>query len=282
MGDAMNRLNLDNRRLIIHLLIEGMSIEATSRVTGASTNTIVKLLEDVGAECSTYMFLHMVKLPCVRIQADEIWAFIKMKEKRVPDGLKGLLGYGDTYTWVALCPDTKLVPCFLVGRRDAEHANQFMDDLAWRLPHRIQLSTDAYAAYPEAVERAFGGRAEFGMVKKSYGGERTYRDGTKKRCRPTECSGTTKVVVCGNPDLDRISTSHVERQNLSMRMAMRRYTRKTNGFSKKHWNHHAATALYFMYYNFARIHQTIRVTPAMEAGLAKSPWSVEDIVRLAA
>ena len=204
-----------------------------------------------------------------------------MKEKRVPLMLKGQLGYGDTWVWVPFCPDTKLVPCFLVGRRDAEHANRFLDDLAWRLPNRVQLSSDGHNPYLEAVEGAFGGKVDYARLVKHYGGVKTLRDGRQKKCRRSECSSITREVICGNPDPEHISTSLVERQNLTMRMGMRRFTRKTNAFSKKLENHQAAVALHFMHYNYARIHQPLRVTPAMEAGIAKRPWSIEDIVRLA-
>ena len=178
-------------------------------------------------------------------------------------------------------PDTKIVPCYLVGRRDAEHANQFMDDLAWRLSNRVQLTSDGHNPYLEAVEKAFGGGVDYARLVKHYGGYRMLRDGTKKKCRRSECSGITTEVVCGNPDPAHISTSLIERQNLTMRMGMRRFTRETNAFSKKPQNHKAALALHFMYYNFARIHKTLRVTPAMEAGLANRVWSIEDLVRLA-
>ena len=277
----MNRLSIEKRTEIIHFLLEGNSVKGTARVAKVSPTTVLKLLDDVGSMCDFYLFNNMVKLLCKRLEVDEIWSFCKMKEKRVPAMLKGQLGYGDVYTWVAIDPDTKLVPCFLVGRRDSSYAMEFMDDLAWRLRNRVQLTSDGHSPYLEAVEGAFGGKIDFAMLKKQYGGTRTLPDGTQKKCRRSECSSISKEVICGKPDFSRVSTSMVERQNLSMRMGMRRFTRKTNAFSKKLWNHKAAVALYFMHYNFARIHRTLRVTPAMEAGLATHVWSIEDIVRLA-
>lgn len=278
----MNRLDLAKRKLIIHLLVKKVSIRDTAEIADVSPTTVLKLLEDVGAECSVYLHLNLIKLPCTRIQADELWSFIKMKEKHVPPHLKGLSDYGETYTWVALCPDTKLVPCFLVGRRDTEHAIKFMDDLAWRLPNRIQLTTDGHDPYLKAVKAAFGDKIDFAMVKKEYGGTRLLRDGTTKKYSSSACSNITKEVICGNPDPKHISTSLVERQNLTMREGIRRFSRKTIAFSKTHWNHHAAVALHFMHYNFARPHKSLRgATPAMAAGLSKSAWSIEDIARLA-
>jgi IS1 family transposase len=259
-----------------------MSITDTADVAEVSPTTVLKLLTDVGAECSVYLHFNMVKLPCTIMQIDEMLGFCGMKEQRVPLALKGLVGYGDIYTWTAICADTKIVPCFLVGRRDSAHAHRFLDDLAWRLPNRIQLSSDGFAAYPEAVEQAFGGKVDFGRLKKKYGGIRVYRDGTTKECGSNECSSITKEVVCGRPDPALISTSFVERQNRNMRSGMRRLTRKTDAFSKKLWNHKAMTAIYFMYYNYSRIHKTLRCTPAQEAGLSKHVWSLEEIVKLAA
>ena len=276
----MNKLNLEKRVLILKLLVKGMSIADTADVVGVSPNTVAKLLEDVGAECSVYLHFNMVKLPCIRIQVDELWSFVKMKEKRVLFYPKPV-GLGDVYTWVALCPDTKLVPCYHVGRRDAEHAHQFMDDLAWRFKERIQLTSDGHQPYLEAVETAFGGAVDYAMMIKHYGGYRVLRDGRRKKCRPSECSGTSKRVICGNPDPAHISTSLVERQNRTMRMGMRRFTRETDAFSKKFQNHKAAVALHFMHYNFVRQHKSLHgATPAMAAGLAKSFWKFEDIVRL--
>lgn len=276
----MNRLNLAKRTNIIAHLVEGCSINSTARLTGASPTTVTKLLDDVGSMCCFYLWKHMIKLPCKRIEVDEIWSFCKMKEKRVSPALKGMPGYGDAYTWVAFDPDSKLVPCFLIGRRDTKHAKEFLDDLAWRLRHRIQLTSDGHNPYLKAVKGAFGEKIDFAMVKKEYGGIRVYRDGTTKKCGSSECNNIAREVIVGNPDPAHISTSLVERQNRTMRMGMRRLTRETDAFSKKFQNHRAATGLHFMHYNFARIHSTLRVTPAMEAGLEKRVWSLEDIVRL--
>jgi IS1 family transposase len=277
----MNRLNLAKRTNVIAHLVEGNSLAATARLTGVSPNTVMHLADDVGSMCAFYLWKHMVRLPSKRIEIDEIWSFVLMKEKRVPARLKGMPGYGDTWVWVAFDPDTKLVPCFHIGRRDTAHAKIFVNDLADRLRHRVQLTSDGHNPYLEAVEEAFGGAIDYGRLVKEYGGFRVFKDGTRKKCAASECSSTRREVICGKPDPDLISTSLIERQNLTMRMSMRRFTRESNGFSKKLQNHRAAIALHFMHYNFVRQHSTLRVTPAMEAGLAKSFWSIEDLVRLA-
>ena len=278
----MNRLPLATRVLIIKLLVKGMGIRDTADVAQVSTTTVLKLLEDLGAECNVYLHFNMTKLPCTIMQIDELWGFCGMKEKRVPLALKGRVGLGDIYTWAAICATTKLMPCFLVGRRDSAHAHCFLDDMAWRFKNRIQLSSDGFTAYPAAVKRAFGKNVDFGMVVKGYGGVRTYRDGTTKKCGSFECSSITKQVVYGNPDFAHISTSHMERANRTLRMGMRRLTRKTDAFSKKLQNHRAMTAIFLMFYNYARPHKSLKgKTPAQAAGLAKDKWSLEDIVRLA-
>ena len=223
----------------------------------------------------------MYNIASLRIQVDEIWSYVKMKEKRVPADRKGIDDHGDVYTWVAFDPDTKLVLCYWIGRRDGEHVTIFMKDVAKRLPNRIQLTSDGHQPYIAAVEETFGGRVDYAMMKKHYGGYRTLRNGTKKKCRKSECSAITTHVICGNPDPAHISTSLVERQNLTMRMCMRRFTRKTNGFSKNFWYLECAVALHFMYYNFARPHGTLRVTPAMEAGIADHVWTFEEIASFA-
>ena len=278
----MNQLSTEKRARIMACLVEGLSIRSTARITGFAINTIMKLNAEVGFQCMQYQREVFNNLSCKRIEVDEIWAFCKMKEKKVPAILKGEIGLGDVYTWVALCPDTKIVPCYLVGRRDLEHAKDFIEDLASRLKHRIQLTSDGHKPYLEAVEGAFGSDIDYAMLIKNYGGERTYRDGTTKKCRRSECSSITTWVVNGQPNPDKISTSLIERQNLTMRMSMRRFTRKTNAHSKKWWNHECAIAMHFMWYNFARIHETLRITPAMEAGLTNRLWSFEDIVSLKA
>lgn len=273
----MNRLSTAERARIIACLVEGNSIRATVRMTGYAKNTIVKLLAELGGACSEYMNDHLRDLPCRRVQCDEIWSFCYAKEKNVPADLKGQFGVGDVWTWTAICADTKIVPSFMVGNRDGATAKLFIEDLASRLRGRIQLSTDGHKPYLEAVEGAFGCEIDYAMIIKHYGNP---PEGTEKRYSPAECCGTTKTVVTGKPDRKHISTSYVERQNLTMRMGMRRFTRLTNGFSKKVENLAAAVALHFMHYNFVRVHQTLGMTPAMAAGKSGAPWTVEMIAQL--
>lgn len=275
----MNRLDIKDRAQILGLLVEGNSLRATTRLTGASINTVTKLLVDVGYSASLYQNEVMRNLPCRRIQCDEIWSFIYAKEKNVAAEYKGVLGFGDVYTWTAICADTKLVPSFMVGKRDAFYANQFIADLAGRLKHRIQLTTDGHKPYLEAVEDAFGRNVDYAMLVKLYGAPAGAEN--DRRYSPAECTGADKRVIMGDPDQTKISTSYVERQNLTMRMSMRRFTRLTNGFSKKVENHEYAVALHFMHYNFGRIHKTLRVTPAMEAKVSDHVWSLEEIAKLA-
>lgn len=271
----MNKLSNQRRVQVISALVEGMSIRSVVRMTGVSKNAVVKLLEDIGNACAIYQDRVFVNLPCKRVQCDEIWSFIYAKQKNVPKEFEGVFGYGDIYTWTAIDADTKLVPCWHVGRRDGAAAMEFIKDLASRLAHRVQLSTDGYRAYLNAVEEAFGSDIDYGMLVKVYGDS---QDDT--RYSPGECFGAIKEQVSGNPDPNHISTSYVERQNLTMRMSMRRFTRLTNGFSKKIENHMHAIALHYMHYNFVRIHQTLRCSPAMAAGVTKKLWSIEDIVAL--
>ncbi|MDQ3684253.1 MAG: IS1 family transposase [Acidobacteriota bacterium] len=250
-------------------------MRATSRMTGTSKNTIIKLLEDVGTACANYQDEKLRNLTCRRIECDEIWAFCNAKQKNVAPQNQGVLGYGDVWTWVAIEADTKLVPCWHVGRRDAGAANEFISDLASRLANRVMLTTDGHKAYLEAVEGAFGCEVDYAMLVKLYGKEQD-----EVRYSPSKCIGSYSEVITGDPFPPMISTSMVERQNLTMRMSMRRFTRLTNGFSKKLENHMHAIALHYMYYNFARIHKTLRCSPAMEAGVSKTLWSIEDIVAL--
>ncbi|HTQ77939.1 MAG TPA: IS1 family transposase [Burkholderiales bacterium] len=275
----MNRLSLQDRARILHCLVEGNSMRATSRMVDVSINTVTKLLVDVGTACSNYQYENLRNLPCKRIQCDEIWSFCYAKEKNVARDLKGVWGLGDVWTWTAICADTKLVPTWLVGRRDATYAHFFVDDLASRLAGRIQLSTDGNKLYVNAVDDAFSSEIDYGMLVKLY----TLPGGSEgqRRYSPGECCGAIRGAVCGKPDEQHISTSYVERQNLTMRMSMRRFTRLTNGFSKKIENHEHAVALHYMHYNFGRIHKTLRVTPAMQAGVADHVWSLEDIASLA-
>jgi|SRR6185369_12767420 len=270
----MNKLSIEKRAQVIGCLVEGISIRSTVRITGAAKNTVTKLVVELGAACADYMDKNLRDLPCTKIQCDEIWSFCNSKEKNVPEGHKGELGYGDVYTWTALCADTKLIPSFMVGKRDAEYGNAFMLDLASRLKNRVQLTTDGHKVYLNAVENAFGSEIDYAMLVKVYGG--TTKEDPRKYS-PAECTGAELVTITGKPDEKHISTSYVERQNLTMRMSMRRFTRLTNGFSKKIENHYFTTAMYFMYYNFGRIHKTLRVPPAMEAGISDHVWTLEEI-----
>lgn len=273
----MNQLSVEKRAKIIHCLVEGNSIRSTARITDSVKNTVIKLLCEVGAACSSYQDKTFRNLKCKRIQCDEIWSFIGCKQKNAGPKQRRK-GFGDVWTWTALDPDTKLVPCWAVGTRDANTAYHFMHDLAERLSNRVQLTTDGHRAYLQAVEDAFGSQIDYAMLQKIYGTEQ--KDHSEIRYSPAICMGAKKAVISGQPVYKHISTSHTERQNLSMRMGMRRFTRLTNAFSKKIENHEHAVALYFMYYNFCRIHQSLRVTPAMEAGIADHVWSLEEIVNL--
>ena len=272
----MNKLTAEKRAQIVACLVEGNSIRSTVRMTGAAKNTVTKLLVDLGQACSRYQDETLRNLECSSIQVDEIWSFCYSKQKNVPEDKQGQLGYGDVWTWTSICADSKLVPSWLIGGRDAEWANIFMNDLASRLKHRVQLSSDGHRAYLEAVEGAFGCEVDYAMLIKMYGksleGERRYS--------PSEYIGTEFRKITGNPDPQKASTSYVERNNLTMRMGMRRFTRLTNAFSKKIENLECAVALHFMYYNFSRIHRTLKVTPAMAAGVTNKLWEIKDIVEL--
>jgi IS1 family transposase len=275
----MNTLNVTERAKIITLLVEGNSINATCRISGASKNTVLKLLADVGEACAAYQDRAMRNLNCTKIQADEIWSFCYAKQRNVPSKFKGEFGYGDVYTWVAIDPDTKLIPCWLVGPRDSFAARDFMRDLYSRVSNRLQLTTDGLKLYLNAVNMAFGSDVDYAMLTKLYGP--SYGNAQERKYSPGECCGTIIGTVCGEPDPDHISTSHVERANLTMRMHMRRFTRLTNGFSKKLENHMHAISLHFMFYNFCKIHKTLRVTPAMEAKIDDHVWSMEEVVMMA-
>jgi IS1 family transposase len=274
---SMNRLDRKSQAKVIRCLVEGCSIRATVRMTGVAKNTIVKLLLEIGPACERYQDTAFRNLTCKRIQCDEIWSFCYAKSKNVtPEIAKKIAGAGDAWTWVALDPDTKLIPSWLVGGRDAETARHFMDDLAGRLANRVQLTTDGHRAYLTAVEAAFGSEVDYAMLIKIYGADTA----SDTRYSPAECVGCEQQGISGRPDPSHISTSHVERQNLSMRMHMRRFTRLTNAFSKKLENHAAMLATYFFYYNFCRVHTTLRVTPCMEAGVTDRVWSVDEMVGL--
>ncbi len=271
----MNKLPNAKREQVIAALVEGNSIRATVRMTGVAKNTIVKLLADLGTACSEYQDKAFVNLTCSRIQCDEIWSFCYSKQKNVPAEHEGEWGYGDVWTWTAIDADTKLVPAWLVGLRDAGYAYEFMSNLAKRLVNRVQLTTDGHKAYLTAVDGAFADNIDYAMLRKIFGPDRS-----EGRFSPPTCLGTQKKVISGNPDKAHVSTSYVERQNLTMRMSMRRFTRLTNGFSKKIENLEHAVALHFMHYNFCRIHQTIRVTPAMASGVADHVWEISEIIAL--
>jgi IS1 family transposase len=273
----MNRTSTEKRAQIIGCLVEGNSIRATVRLTGASKNTVAKLLVDLGRACTEYQDKAFRNLKCKRIQCDEIWSFCYAKDKNVPEEMKGQPGVGSVWTWTSLCPDSKLIPCWFVGDRSASSAYHFMHDLAGRLAHRVQLTTDGHKPYLTAVEDAFGADIDYAVLQKIYGTEQQQGE---VRYSPAQCMGARKTIISGTPDYRHVSTSHTERQNLSMRMGMRRFTRLTNGFSKKIENHEHMIALYFMHYNFCRIHQTLRVTPAMEAGITDHIWNLEEIVQL--
>jgi IS1 family transposase len=271
----MNKLSNARRAQIVRALVEGNSVRATCRMTDTAKGTVLKLLVEIGRACAAYQDEHFRSLPCRRIQCDEIWSFVGAKAQNVPENKKAW-GRGDVWTWTAIDAETKLVPCWLVATRDGGAASEFMQDLRSRLAKRVQITTDGYKVYVNAVEDAFGSDVDYAMLVKLYGAD---PEG-EKRYSPAECIGCREQVIQGNPDSAHISTSYSERQNLTMRMSMRRFTRLTNAFSKKVENHAAAVALHFMHYNFCRIHQSLRVTPAQAAGVTNKLWDVEDIVAL--
>lgn len=272
----MNRLSKDKQKQIIAALVEGNSIRATSRMTGAAKGTVTKLLVDVGRACLGYQHRVLKDLPCKNIQCDEIWAFCYAKARNVPEDKKDKFGYGDVWTFTSICADTKLVPTWYIGNRDLESATTFMKDLAGRLANRVQLTTDGHAMYLDAVPTAFGRDIDYSQLIKIYG----KNPETEVRYSPAQCTGVRAKEVIGYPEGKYVSTSYVERQNLTMRMNMRRFTRLTNAFSKKVENLGHAVALHFMYYNFCRIHQSLRCTPAMRAKVTDRLWEIEDILNL--
>ncbi len=272
----MNKLSAVQRIQIISLLCEGSSLRAISRVTGISFNTVSKLLVDAGKACEIFHDEVVRGVAAKRIQCDEIWAFTYAKQKNVPTAKAAPEGAGDTWTWTALDADSKLIVSYLVGGRDAEYANDFMQDVGSRLTNRVQLTTDGHKPYLDAVEGAFGCDVDYAMLIKLYGNT----PGLAGRYSPAECTGAIKTRIEGKPAKAHVSTSYVERQNLTMRMHMRRFTRLTNGFSKSVENHAYAVALHFMYYNFVKMHKTLRCTPAMAAGISSRLWEVSDIVAL--
>ncbi len=272
----MNILETEKRAQILNCLVEGCSMRSTSRLTGAAKKTVERLLVSAGEACAEYMDKTMRNLKCKLIQVDELWSFTYAKQKNIPERLKGASGIGDTWTWIALDSQTKLIPCFHIGDRNAVDAYLFINNLASRLASRVQLTSDGLKAYVEAVEGAFGSEIDYAQLIKLYGNE----FGGEVRYSPPECIGARKNRVSGNPNKKLISTSHIERQNLTVRMGNRRFTRLTNAFSKKLENHKHHAAIHFAHYNFCRIHTALRVTPAMEAGLTNHVWSLEELVNL--
>lgn len=273
----MNRLPAETRAQILRCLVEGNSIRSTERLTGATKKAITKLLIDAGRIAAEFQDRELRNLPCKRVQVDEIWSFTAAKQRNVAAMKNPVEGAGDTWTWTAICADTKLAVSWLVGGRDAGYAKVFIGDVYERLAGRIQLTSDGHAPYWHAVREVFGLDVDFAQLVKKYG---VAPEGPQTRYSPPACVGADKRVVTGKPDPAHVSTSFVERQNLTMRMHMRRFTRLTNAFSKKVENHAHAVALHFFYYNFVRIHKTLRMTPAMAAGVTDRIWDVEDLVRL--
>jgi IS1 family transposase len=276
----MNKLPIAKRGQILSMLCEGSSLRSITRVADVSLNTVTKLLIDAGVACATYHDEHVRNVKATRVQCDEVWSFVGAKQKNVPVSKRaGDPTAGDCWTWTAIDGPTKLLISYMVGGRDAEFALILMDDLRRRLANRVQLTTDGHGPYLRAVGEAFGEDIDYAMLVKQYG-EPSHSREAARRYSPAECIGTQQHRITGKPDPKHISTSYVERQNLTMRMAMRRFTRLTNAFSKKIENHYHAVALHVMFYNFVRIHKTLRITPAMAAGVTDRLWSMEEIVAL--
>ena len=271
----MSKLPAHKRVQILNMLVEGSSLRSISRITGVSINTVTKLLVDAGTACAAYHHEHVRNVTSRRVQCDEIWSFVYAKQKNVADAKDAPAGAGDVWTWTAIDADSKLIISYLLGGRDGGYAAEFMDDVAMRLAHRVQMTTDGHKAYLEAIEGAFGTDIDYAQLVKLYGAANPER-----RYSPAECIGARQEAVTGDPDPKHISTSYVERQNLTMRMSMRRFTRLTNAFSKKVENHYHMLSLYLTWYNWARIHKTLRVTPAMEAGLTDTVRDMDWIVEL--
>jgi IS1 family transposase len=277
MSSMANVLSTAKRVQIVSALIEGMGVRATARMVDVSKDTVAKLSLELGEACIRFMDETLVNLPCKRLQVDEMWGFCYAKAKNVPADKKGVFGFGDVWAFTGVCADTKIIPTFLVGSRDLGCATEFMQDLAGRLANRVQLTSDGHKMYLSAVEEAFGGDVDFAQLHKIYGNEPT---GPETRYSPAECIGCEKKRVVGDPDPKHISTSYVERHNLTLRMGMRRYTRLTNAHSKKLRNHTAALGLFLCYYNFCKIHMSLRVTPCMAAGVTSRVWEIADLIGL--
>lgn len=278
MVSGMNKLDAKARAQILHLLCEGSSIRAVTRLTGASKNTVAKLMVEAGKACADYHDKHVRNLTARRIQCDEIWSFCYAKDKNVRDAKAAPEGAGNVWTWTALDADTKLMVTWLVGDRTSSSGAVFLRDLKSRLANRVQLTTDGHGAYLEAVDHTFGEDVDYAMLIKVYGNPDGAKGTAERKYSPSPCIGTRTKDISGSPDPAHINTSYAERQNLNMRMHMRRFTRLTNAFSKKFENHCHAVALFTTYYNFCRIHQTLRVTPAMQAGVSDKLWEIGDIV----
>lgn len=274
---AMNKLDKEARAKILTLLCEGMSIRAISRVTGAGKNTILRLLADAGRASAAYQDRVLRNLPCKRVQVDEIWSFVRVKARNLPKAKVTTPDAGDAWTWTAICADTKLLASFYVSDRSYGAAREFVGDLAERLAHRVQLTSDGHKSYLQAVVDAFGNDVDYSVLIKKYGQDHG-GGGPERRYSPAVVIGIEKDPIIGSPDPKHISTSFVERQNLTMRMSMRRFTRLTNGFSKKIENHACAVALHAMHYNFVRVHQTLKTTPAKAAGVTLRAWTMSDLV----
>ena len=274
---SMNRLDSETRAQVIRCLVDGASIRATVRITGVAKNTVTKLLVQTGAICSEYQDRVLRNLHCRRIQCDEIWSFVGAKDKNVPVERKDQFGIGSVWTWTAIDAETKLVPCWMVGPRDGRAATEFVQDLASRLKHRVQLTTDGHTPYLDAVDDAFGCDIDYAMLIKLYGEDAS----EEKRYSPAQCIGTRVVPIMGEPDPKHISTSFAERQNLTMRMQMRQFTRLTNAFSKKFENHMHMVALYTVWYNFVKQHKSLKgLSPAMAAGVSKTLWEMKDLAEM--
>jgi IS1 family transposase len=274
----MNRLTTERRAAVIAALCEGNSLRGTSRLTGVARMTVEKLLRDLGAACAAHHDATVRNLKSQRIQADEIWSFVGAKAKNVPEEKRGV--WGDIWTWTAIDADSKLIVSYHVGNRSASDAYDFMMDVASRLTSRVQLTTDSHKVYLTAVDYAFGTDIDYAMLEKHYGSYVKTDAAAHHRYTPAKITSMKATTISGDPNPKHVSTSYVERQNLTMRMHMRRFTRLTNGFSKKIEMHAHMVALHFAYYNFCKVHQTLRVTPAMEAGLTTTPWTVADLVTL--
>lgn len=271
----MNVLSFEKRCEIVRLLVEGNSLRSISRIADIAFNTVLKFVPTIGQACERFHYENVRNVTSKRVQCDEIWSFVYSKQKNVPEGMESKAG--DVWTWIGMDADSKLVISWFVGSRDANSAYDFMQDIGARLANRVQLTTDGHGAYLSAVEEVFGAAIDYAQLVKIYGSD---SGKAEKKYSPAECIGAKKVGVTGHPDPKHVSTSFIERQNLTLRMGSRRFTRLTNAFSKKIDNHCYAIALHYVYYNFCRIHKTLRVTPAMEAGLTKKLWDVEDIVKL--